>query len=87
MPKPAATKPVRKRSQLTIVGDEARAKAQRVLLLKTMRACGWNMTAAAEALDMGHGTSVIRALKELAPEEYAKAKADGRVSQGNHREA
>lgn len=82
-----ATKPPegRKRSKFTEVGDEAKATAQRALLLETLDANGWNLTATAEELGMGAATAVSRALRELAPKEYEKAKRDGRVSQGNRR--
>lgn len=75
----------RKRSKFTEVGDEAKAVAQRALLLETLDANGWNLTATAEDLGMGAATAVSRALRELAPKEYEKAKRDGRVSQGNRR--
>lgn len=79
----------RKKSLFTRVGDEAKATAQKALLLKTLKANDWNMTKTGEALEMGTGagagTAVIRALKELAPEEYERAKADDRVSPANRR--
>lgn len=62
------------------VGEDARREAQRKLLLKTLKEHGWNLTKAAEALGMGAMQAVTRALKDLAPEEYAAAKADGRIT-------
>ncbi|MDB4930079.1 MAG: hypothetical protein JWM10_2563 [Myxococcaceae bacterium] len=69
------------------VGREAAREAQRKVLLESWKAHDWNMTATAEALGMGDGTAVIRALKALAPEEYDAAKKDGRVSPANRRES
>lgn len=75
----------RKKSVLTQVGDEAKAKAQRDLLLKTLKANDWNLTATAEALEMGAIAAVIRALNDLAPDEYEKARKDGLISHANRR--
>jgi len=69
------------------VGREAAREAQRKVLLEAWEAHAWNMTATAEALSMGDGTAVIRALKALAPEEYEAAKKDGRISPANRRES
>ncbi len=79
-PAPGA-KEVPRVSVLSEVGDEARRKAVREALLKALRATDWNLTAAGESLRMDR-QNVIRALKEFAPDEYAKAKADGRVVPG-----
>ncbi len=68
------------------VGRDAARDAQRRVLLEALEAHAWNMTASAEALGMGAGANVIRALKALAPEEYEAARLDGRVSQANRRE-
>lgn len=70
----------RKKSLLTLAGDAARAKAQRELLLKTLRAHDWNLTATAEALEMTSAADVARALRELAPEEYESARERGDIS-------
>lgn len=77
----------RKRSVLSQAGDDAKAAAERVLLLSTLEANGWSLTATASSLRMGPATAVSRALRELAPAEYEAAKADGRISQGNRRPA
>jgi len=77
-PRPAA----RKQSKLTLAGDEASKLARRTLLITTLGACGWNLARTAAALDLASGADVIRALKELAPEEYDAARADGRISPG-----
>jgi len=80
----------RKRSIFTRVGDEAKADAQRKLLLATLKAHDWNLRATGEALEMGTGAgatvAVGRALQELAPEEYEEAKADGRIASGRRGE-
>lgn len=70
----------RERSAFAQAGEDARREAQRKLLLKTLREQGWNLTRTAEALGMGAMQAVTRALKDLAPEEYAAAKADGRIT-------
>lgn len=84
-PEPAG----RKRSALTEAGEEAKRDAMRKLLLRTLKEQGWNLTRTAEALRMGEGSgaasNVAKALLELAPEEYAAAKADGRIT--NYRRA
>lgn len=83
----AASKPEgRKKSKLTLAGEEAATLAKRTLLLTTLAACRWNLSRTAEVLDLATGADVIRALKELAPEEYDAAKARGDVSQGRPRE-
>ena len=77
----------RKKSKLTTAGDEASQLARRTLLLGTCEAAKWNLTRVAEALDLATGADVIRALKELAPEEYEAAQTDGRIARrrpGDH---
>ena len=69
------------------IGREAAREAQRKVLLEALEAHAWNMTATGETLGMGTGANVIRALKQLAPEEYEAAKVDGRISPANRREA
>lgn len=80
----------RKRSAFAEIGRAAAKEAQRKALLGALKSNGWNLTAAGETLEMGAGaaagTAVIRALKELAPDEYENARNDGRISQGNRRE-
>ena len=76
----------RKKSLLTQEGDRAAFEAKRKMLLRVLKENDWNLTATAEALEMGTNVSVIQALQELAPEEYAAAKTDGRVSPGKRRE-
>jgi transcriptional regulator with GAF, ATPase, and Fis domain len=82
--RPAAVAPPKTFAE---VGREAAREAQRKVLLESWKANGWNMTATAEALGMGSGPAVIRALKTLAPDEYEAAKTDGRVSPANRRES
>lgn len=77
----------RKQSKLTLAGDEASRLARRTLLVTTLGTCGWNLARAASALDLASGADVIRALKELAPEEYEAARADGRIAPGRRSDA
>lgn len=70
----------RKKSKLTMIGDEAAAVAKRGALLSACDAHGWNLTRVAETLGMVGAPDVIRALKELAPEEYAAARVRGDVA-------
>lgn len=72
----------RPKSKLTLAGEEGAIRAKRELLLKTLDATGWNFSATAGALEMSGTPAVIRALTEVAPDEYERAKKDGRVSQG-----
>lgn len=72
----------RKQSKLTLAGDEASRLARRTLLITTLGACGWNLARTAAALDLASGADVIRALRDLAPEEYENARADGRIAPG-----
>ena len=61
--KPAATKPApRPKSKLSQVGDAAKLAAERKLLLKTLRANAWNLSATARALGMTDASSVLRAV-------------------------
>lgn len=76
----------RKESVFTRVGNEAKAEAQRKLLLRTLADHDWSLKATAEALEMGALASVIRALKELAPDEYEAAQSDGRIKPGKRAE-
>lgn len=77
--------PARARSLYAQTGDDARREAQRKLLLKTLKEQDWNLTATAEALGMAGSSAVIKALRDVAPDEYEKARDDRRVSQGNRR--
>jgi hypothetical protein len=80
----AATKaPKRKRSQLTVAGDEGARAGKRIAILTACQCCDWNLARVAEHLSLASSADVIRALKELAPIEYAEAQADGLVSRGN----
>lgn len=80
-----ATKTPEKLS-LAEIGRRAAKDAQRKALLDALVANDWNLTRTAEAL-LVHGTgNLIRMLKDLAPDEYEAAKADGRISPANRRE-
>lgn len=71
----------RKKSKLTQVGDEASKLARRSVLLATLDACKWNLTRAAEVLEMVGASDIIRAIKELDLEtEYEAAKERGDVA-------
>jgi transcriptional regulator with GAF, ATPase, and Fis domain len=61
--KPAPVKEGRKKSKLTQVGDEAKREAEAKLLLATLRANDWNLSATARVLDLGAASSVIRAIR------------------------
>lgn len=52
----------RKKSLLTQAGDRAKWETERALLLKTLKAKGWNLTHAAAELEMGHPSAVLAAL-------------------------
>ena len=80
--KPAAATEGRKRSKLSAAGEEASRLARRTLLLTTCETLGWDLTKVAAALELATGADVIRGLKELAPDEYAAAQADGRIRRG-----
>jgi len=72
----------RRKSKLTQAGEAA----QRGLLLATLKECGWNLTATAEALEMGDPSAVLRSIKVLGlDEEYEAAKARGAISPGSRR--
>jgi transcriptional regulator with GAF, ATPase, and Fis domain len=73
-----AAKPAPRKSRLTLAAEDA----QRGLLLRTLRETGWNLSAAAAALDLTGAADVIRVLKLLAPEDYAAARRDGHIKPG-----
>lgn len=77
--KPAAKGP-RKTSKLTRAGDDAARLAKRTILLTTCEALRWNLSRVAEALELTTAADVIRALKELAPEEYEAAQVRGDIT-------
>lgn len=73
--KTAERKP-RNLSILSRTGDEAKAAAERALLLKTLKANDWNLTHTAKALEMGDASSVLRAVEALGlRDEYEKHRA------------
>lgn len=55
----------RKKSLLSRTGDEAKAAAERALLLKTLKAKSWNLTHTAEVLEMPGPSQVLRAIDAL----------------------
>lgn len=84
-PAKAATRAAKAPSLYAQTGDDARRKAQRALLLRALREHRWNMLDAAAALGLSGTPGVVRALKDVAPDEYAAAKADGRIRPGVRR--
>ena len=78
--KPAVTTPrpsTRALSTLALVGDAAKRAAQRQLLLSTLEAHGWDLTATAEALGLTSRGDVHRAITDLGlTTEYATAKGE-----------
>lgn len=74
----APTPPARRKSKLTLASEDAARK----LLLRTVRAEGWNLSASAVALDMTGAADVLRALKLLAPDELAAARAEQLIRAG-----
>lgn len=76
------TAPRRKKSKLTLAGEAA----QRGVLLMELKAHGWNLTATAESLEMGHPSAVLRSIKQLdLTDEYEAARVRGDVSPGNRK--
>lgn len=70
----------RKKSKLTAAGEEGSQLARRTLLLGTCEALKWNLARVAEVLELASHADVIRALKELAPEEYEAARDAGKIA-------
>ena len=58
--------------------------AQRERLRTVLDACGWNMSEAARRLG-SNSANVLRSVRSLLADEYAAAKADGRIRVGGHR--
>lgn len=81
--KPTVKAPGRKLSKLALAGNEASRLARRTMLLATCEAVKWNLTRVAEVLDLATPSDVIRALKELAPNEYEAAQERGDVRRGS----
>lgn len=72
--KPAAPEG-RKKSKLTQAGDRAKWETERALLLKTLKAKGWNLTHAAAELEMSDASAVLAAIKRLGlQEDHDKAR-------------
>lgn len=76
----------RKKSKLTMAREEASRLAGRTVLLAACDAAKWNLTRVAEALELSTQADVIRALKELAPDEYDAARERGAISPGRRAE-
>ena len=66
----------RPKSLLSQEGDAAKLKAERALLLKTLRAEGFNLSATARALKMGDASAVLRGIARYdLTAEYEKHRA------------
>lgn len=69
----------RRKSLLVQAGEET----MRALLLKTLKANGWSVTATSDALEMGGSANVLRAIRTLGlDEEYDAARERGDVRPG-----
>jgi hypothetical protein len=64
-PLPMPTAPQRPRSKLSLAGDAASRSARRSLLLETLVAVRWNLTAAARELDMAGASDITRSIHDL----------------------
>lgn len=85
-PKPPAKSPEpegRRKSKLTQIGDEAKKGAMRDALLAELKRQQWNLTRAAEALEMAGPSAVITALRDLdLGDEYEAARSRGDIAPG-----
>lgn len=76
----------RVKSALTLAREAAALEAGRALLLKTLKANDWHLSATAEELGMTGAGQVIRAIRDHGLDaEYDAAKAAGKISQGRAR--
>lgn len=78
-----ATATGRKRSLLTAVGDEGARRAKAAMLLGACLGADWNLSRVAERLGMTSASDVLRALKELLPEQLEAARKRGDISPQN----
>lgn len=70
---------IRDRSLFARVGAEARLKAQRALLRRTLRACRWDIAATGAALGMGTNSSPVwRVIRECEMEAEVRAALEAR---------
>ncbi len=77
----------RPKSLLTLAAEAAATEAKRALLLKTLNELGWNLSRAAEALEMPGASQVIRAIRDTGLDaEYEAARAAGKVRPGGRAE-
>lgn len=77
----------RVKSRLTLAREAGAIEAGRALLLETLTAQGWNLSATAEALGVGTAGAVIRAIREHGLEpEYEAARRRGDIKPGPRRE-
>jgi hypothetical protein len=72
-------------SVLAKVGADAAHRAQRALLLRTLIANNWHLSNAADALQIGPASNVIRAIQKLGlMDQYNAARAEGVIRQGQY---
>ena len=77
----------RVKSKLTLAREAAALAAGRALLLATLKAEGWNLTATAEVLGMGNASAVLRAIREHGLEtEHEAARVRGDIRPGPRRD-
>lgn len=79
----------RVKSALTLAREAAALEAGRALLLQSLKANDWHLSATAEALGMSGASAVIRAVREHGLEaEYEAAKTAGKIvpGYGRHRD-
>lgn len=77
----------RVKSRLTLAREAAALAAGRALLLATLKAEGWNLTATAETLGMGNASAVLRAIREHGLEaEHEAARVRGDIRPGPRRD-
>lgn len=80
-PEPKATRGEGRRKSLLMLAAE---EAARALLLKTLRAQDWNLTATAQELNLTGPSNVLHAIRRYdLTEEYEKARDAGKISPGN----
>ena len=76
----------RVKSKLTLAREAAALAAGRALLLATLKAEGWNLTATAETLGLAGAAAVIRAIRDHGLEdEHEAARVRGDIRPGPRR--
>lgn len=70
---------------LSALGNLVSKVVRRHVLLIVAGECRWSLTRMATALRLSSVGDVIRAFKDLAPDELAAARRDGRITRGGDR--